>query len=187
MPADSVSCVQAPDAAVVWLLQGGLSPEQADAWGIRWHEKLQRLLLPVHNVDRVYSGLLARGVYNEKPKYTMLQGSPGYYFTEDLPGKLVLVEDILSSIAVHRAGYCGAALIGTTATVETLHALVTGHKEVVVWTDPDVAGRKAVNALLRKLSLLGVETTVAKSDVDPKYLSVQEIKRTVETAQERFT
>ena len=184
MPDDAVSLDAAPENALVWLLKGGLIPEVAEhVHGIKWHPASSRLLMPVRDSTQKTTGLLARAVNGEKPKYRMVQGKPTIHFPIK-PNRLVIVvaEDILSSIAITSAGYDSAAILGTSVSAIDAVELTALATTVVSFTDPDKAGRDAYVKMRKALGLHGCRLVRAKADKDPKYLSRDALREAIDEA-----
>jgi hypothetical protein len=182
MPDTAVTVAQSDEDLLVWLLKGGLTPEAADAYGMRWHPPSKRLLIPVRNAAGKTTGILGRSA-TEKPKYLMLQGSPGlHYENSGVSGDtLVVVEDILSAIHVANAGYNCIALIGKSISHEQA-VIFADYRFVVSFTDPDAGGDDARKVLRKRAALYDCKLLRAYSEVDPKYLTKQEIQDAVRKA-----
>ena len=180
MPSDTSSCVEASNSALLWLLKGGLSPEEADTHGIRWHSKSDRLLIPLKNETGKTTGIVARAVNGEKPKYFALHQSEGIHFPRTPTQKSIcVVEDVLSSIAVNKSGMDSAAVVGTSVSAEMAYRLTANMTRVVVFMDPDAAGDRGFLSIKKTLQLYPVEVHRAFADKDPKYLTRQEIQDAV--------
>lgn len=178
-----VSLTKAPDLAIVWLLTGGLTPEAADQHGFVWNEKANRILIPVKDRAGKITGILARGVHGEKPKYMLLSGKPSLHFTgPNIGDEVVVVEDILSSIAVRNAGFDGVALLGTHVSDTDAAAITENKNNVVAFMDPDKAGRAGFKTLRKKLQLYPVEIHKATADKDPKYISRAKLREAIHAA-----
>lgn len=150
MPHDAVPVPDGPPEAWRWVLRGGLTPEAATAeYGFRWHERSRRVLIPVPG------GLLGRSVHGERPKYRLLTATPGaIYWPARRQGALVVVvEDVLSAIAVHRAGWPACAVLGTAISPEQAADIASGRSCVIGWFDGDRAGDQAHSRLRRRLGL----------------------------------
>jgi len=166
IPDDAVDMKDGPPAAHIWVLAGGLTPEDAtDFYGMKWHEPTRKVLIPLDN------GFLARCVYRTRPKYRLFGSATMYR----LPGvrsqdvrAVVVVEDVLSAIAVHRAGWSAVALLGTCVAPEVAARLAYGAQSVVGWFDGDTAGSAAAVRLGKALRLHPVHYSVIKTEQDPK-------------------
>jgi hypothetical protein len=172
MPKDAVPLDEGPQEAWQWVLRGGLTPEDATGlYGLKWHEKTRRVLIPIGPADRL-TALCGRAVFGERPKYRMLAGKADSFFRS--PHKdvqcTVVVEDVLSAIAVGRAGANGIAVLGTAITAEHAAAIATGTSTVVGWFDPDKAGNTAWQRLRSRMALYPVNLHRITSTEDPKAL-----------------
>lgn len=179
---DLASLKDAPEQAIVWLLKGGLSPEEAETThGIKWHEPTHRLMLPIRDRDQRETGLLSRSVNGERPKYRMVRGKPTIHFPHKPSHRIIVaVEDVLSSIAVAKAGYDSVAVLGTSISDTDALAITRGVDTVLAFMDPDKAGRLGAVALRKKLALYPVRFAKLTADRDPKYLSRLAIREIVD-------
>lgn len=183
MPVDAISTTKASNNALLWLLKAGCTPEEADAYGIRWHEQSERLLIPVLNEQQELSGILARATNNERPKYKAFKNTQGIHFSSvPSASTVIVVEDILSSYAVRKAGFDSAAILGTSISPEDAHRLCNGRSRIVSFFDPDEAGRQGYVKLRKALRLHPVSLFRAGAEHDPKYLSRSEIQQAVNLA-----
>jgi len=162
---------ETPSQAVLWVLQSGLSPETAeDTYGIRYDPKTRRVCIPIPD------GFLARAVHGERPKYIKAGASRTEMYkliTEE--GKpVVLVEDILSAIAVNRAGYNSIAALGTAIT-PTIAADLGTHPV----TDADKAGDQAWVKLRRRMGLYPCELHRVRTELDPKNIHTAGIAKII--------
>jgi DNA primase len=172
MPADAVPLTEGPREALVWVLKGGLTPEQAqNDYGMRWHEATRRVLIPVHHgIDLI--GILGRAVFGERPKYRMLGGPADtiYRLPHRANKATVVVEDILSAIAVWRAGYNALAVLGTSITPVQAAEIAAAGSRVIGWFDGDNAGDAAWSKLRGRMALHPVRLTRIRTSDDPKRL-----------------
>ncbi len=181
MPDDAVSLTEAPDRAIVWLLQGGLLPERAEhVFGFRWHDGLQRVLFPVVDARGFTSGISGRSVDPAmRPKYKVFKGSASLYWAlRPRSLDIVLVEDVLSALAVYSAGFSAVALSGTSLTAADAlkideHVPLGG--KVIIWTDPDAAGDHGAATVRKRFKLTGATVVRVQSEVDPKRVHQKEI------------
>lgn len=165
--------------AMTWVLKAGISPERAsDVYGMRWSEKMERVLIPIYNRDRRYTGLVGRSV-SSGPKYVMLQGRPLAYFQPRTSDAVVVTEDILSAIVIQEAGTTAYAMLGTAVQNEFVEVL-SEFRQVFGWADPDSAGRKAQAQLRKRLAMYDKRMTYMQSEVDPKYIPRDEIRRAID-------
>lgn len=179
MPADCVLLVDAPQEAIAWVLLGGLTPEEAqDTYGMRWHEGVHRVLIPIHKEGKL-TGILGRAVFGERPKYRMLGGPADTIYRLPLRANkaTVAVEDILSAIAVWRAGLNAVAILGTAITSVQSAEIASGAKAVIGWFDGDAAGDAAWSKLRGRLALHPVKLTRIRTSDDPKRLHRADLRR----------
>lgn len=162
MPADAVALMEGPPSTHRWVLDGGLIPEVAnDDYGFRWSPSLNRVLIPFPG------GILGRSVDGARPKYR-LYGRPGCYALDGPRSRpTVVVEDILSAIAVNRAGWPAVAILGTSITPGMMTAIAQPH--VIGWFDDDYAGAMAFTKLRRALALWPTTLGRVITPDDPKH------------------
>ena len=178
MPSTAVPLTQGPKEAWRGVLKGGLTPEQASGpFGMMWHEETRRVLIPIYRNGDLH-GLLGRAVFGERPKYRMLGGpADTLYALPQHPVRVsVVVEDILSAIAVWRAGANALAVLGTTVTPVQAAEIAKGTKCVVGWFDDDPAGDKAWQTLRKRMALYPVELHRITTKQDPKRLHRSHIR-----------
>lgn len=183
LPPDAVPLTDGPPAGWQWVLRGGLSPEDAvSRYGLHWHEATRRVLLPIYGPTGAMTALLGRSVHGERPKYLMLGGDKhAIYRTPKTDSPVVVVvEDILSAIAVSRTGVNAIAVLGTALTPEHAHEIARGASHVIGWFDPDAAGKQAWVRLRGRMSLQPVTLTRITSTKDPKLLHREEIRVLIE-------
>lgn len=179
MPRDAVTLAEGPQAGWVWVLAGGLTPEDASGlYGMRWHEPSRRVLIPIHDAKGKLVAILGRGVHGERPKYRMIAGKADSFFRTPLKPsrRTVAVEDVLSAIAVGRAGVNAVAVLGTAITPEHAAELARGADEVIGWFDGDAAGFKAWERLRKRMRLHPVKCTRIQTEQDPKALHRQALR-----------
>lgn len=181
MPSDAVDMREADSAGMVWLLRAGISPETASVLHkIRWHPKTHRVLVPITEADGTSNGYVARSIDGTKPKY-ILKGEATIHHTPEVTSDVaVVVEDVLSSIAIHRAGYSSKAVLGTSITPE--QARLLGRFPVLLgWFDYDKAGELGYQRLRRAMSLYDTQVKrVHWTGNDPKTLSKSVIRNAIQ-------
>ena len=178
----TVSIAEGPQEAWLWCLQAGLSPEEATAqYGFGWSEKTQRVIVPIMQDMRDTGAFIARAVDKRtKPKYVASATAKGKYWYAGT-GPTVIVEDVLSAICVHRAGYRAVSAMGTHFSPELLD-IATRTGTLVAWLDDDLAGKKAYRYLRKQIGLWGVNFYRVQSNRDPKLHSADEIRSLVQEA-----
>lgn len=180
LPADFTSDI--PEPGLFWLEQYGVTPQERQRFCIGYSESLNRVILPVFEGDElVYWQGRRLSADKVEPKYINVRASSrdGIYFkirtaNSDLT---VIVEDILSAIAVARAGYSTLALLGSYANHSLRNHLTT--ERVKFWLDTDK--RKESIKFSKTLRANGFTcSSVLLHTKDPKEYSTEEIKSTLE-------
>jgi len=175
MPEDAVALMAGPPEALCWVLKGGLAPEEAHSvYGFCWHEPTRLVLIPL---DR---GLIGRNVHGGQPKYKMFGAGRSFRLTEGASGTIVVVEDVLSAIAVNRAGWASLAVLGTG--FSSIQATYAASPLVVGWFDGDKAGDRAWVRLRQAMALYPSQIIRLRTDKDPKCIHRAEIVRLLERA-----
>lgn len=167
---------QWPDEARVWLYKGGFSNDDILNLGFYYHEKMQRVVMPVYqNGSVVY--WQARGFIKDLAKYLNPSVDRSKLVAKyGRPGPaVVLTEDILSAYKVGKV--CEAwALMGTTLHDAVLADLIRLGKPVLVMLDPDAGGDKGWAGIVKRLQAVGLPCHDVRMAKDPKRHSVQEIR-----------
>ncbi len=185
MPTDAVPMAEAPPEAIAWVLRGGLTPEDATAlYGVQWHEASGRVAVPIPDSVGDVRGVLYRAVRGERPKYILRGIAPhGLYITSFIKKPVcVITEDVLSALAVSRAGYNAVALLGTSATYEQTAFIATMGDTAVAWLDGDKAGDRGCVALRSRMALSPVKLVRVRTEVDPKQVHRADIRRYIDAA-----
>lgn len=174
-----------PEEARVWLYKAALGRPEIERIGAYFHEPSGRVVLPVLDGERVvYWQGRAMGWKpgDPRPKYV---NSPtnrvGVVAEYGQGASLVLTEDILSAFRVGSHTHA-MALLGTKLCDVALTRIVGMGKPVLVWLDPDKAGRSAAAKINRSLQLCGMRSIRVQSVRDPKFLSRREIANTLHRA-----
>jgi hypothetical protein len=157
-----------PQEYIQWLLKYRVFEADRLATGIKFDTVSQRLMLPL-------SGGAYQGRSNHvQPKYLTFGEKVPMFFGDG--GTIVLVEDWLSAYRISKT--CSAlALLGTSVPLRILGLLTTKYNRIVLWLDPDEAGKIAMKKIERKLALLvPYKIQTIESDKDPKEYSDTEIK-----------
>lgn len=173
----------------LWLYKASISDGMARRLGIGWSERLQRVILPVHDADGNLIWYQGRAVHaGQKPKY--LQPSRDrrevmytrHRLLDDRTpcdsSVAIIVEDIASAIRVCLAGFKAYSLLGTKLTTEQLNRLAK-YKRVVTWLDGDRAGKDGAYNIRRSLSML-TEVENIQTELDPKEYSNVQINQILE-------
>ncbi len=166
-----------PLAAHVWVLRGGLTPEDAyNLYGMKYDPFLRRVIIPLRK------GFLSRALYDERPKYIKSSLTETYELYRD-NSAVVVTEDILSAIKVHKAGYNSIAILGTAVSITMAHNIAQ-YKEAVIWTDDDKAGKDAYVKLKKRLALYPIKVRRILTTDDPKRINLETIKQLMEKRNE---
>lgn len=169
-----------PSEARLWGLRCGLSPEVLESHGFGWNSRMSRVVYPHLALGEPDGRWGARAVFKgQVPKYIAARG-------ESLPwsigesDRVVVVEDVLSAIKVHRAGYAAVAATGTSIDPMKFVSTFPSVRRVDIWLDPDTPGRNAAGKLRKSLAAFGIETRTIQSGKDPKYYTRAEIRNAVD-------
>ena len=171
---------QWPKQARVWLYKGGFSNDDIERLGFYYHERMQRVVMPIYDGGRLVYWQ-ARGFVPSLPKAlnpvvdrTGLVAKFG-----ERAGPVALTEDILS--AAKMAVACESwALLGTKMDDAVLASLIRRDSMVVLALDPDKAGRDGAAAIARRLSTVGVQHCQVYFGRDPKLVTRKEIIHAIE-------
>ena len=172
-----------PTSVLVWLGSAGVSMDTAQSYHIGYAPSIDRVILPISASGHT-KGFLARSL-TRSPKYVAsFDVGLGYssYTTNGSADLLVVVEDIMSAIRVHEAGFNVVAVLGTAFNQAVLNKVLPGVDTVVSWLDPDDAGRKAHTRLRKALSLHDVRLCRVQSVRDPKLHTRLEIQSYIQEA-----
>lgn len=169
-----------PPAGIAWLRKGGVTFEEMKQYRLGYSPELDRVILPIWGEE----GLLywqGRALVNDgtKPKYINVKTKRSHVFfvVGTNSNMTVLVEDILSALAIARAGYIGVALLGSYVGTDVQEVIKT-HK-VRVWLDPDK--RKDCIRFAKRLSMYNIDASpIVFTDKDPKEYTTAEIKEILE-------
>lgn len=167
---------QWPSHARVWLYKGGFSNDDIERLGFYYHEKMQRVVMPVYDNGRLVYWQ-ARGFVKELAKYlnpsvdrTKLvakYGGPSRH--------IVLTEDILSAFKVSKVTEAWA-LMGTTLHDSVLADLIRRDAVVLYMGDPDAGGDKGWVGVVGRCRAVGLPCYDVRMSADPKRLSVADIR-----------
>lgn len=180
MPASAVplytSCV--PYYAHLFVLKAFFTPEEAsNEHGFRYDPETRRVLVPIPD------GYLSRRVDpNDRtsPKWIKYGASDVSYYLLGRGGDtVVVVEDIISGMAIHRAGTDALVILGTSPTDGACAAL-SHYRRVLCWTDGDKAGDAAYRKLRSRLGLYDLEVGRIRTEQDPKHLHRGTIKELID-------
>lgn len=184
-----VSINQMPIYAAAWLIKANISQTDVNKFGIGFNPSTDRIVLPrytfVNNNNKgTLWGYQERLLTGQGPKYINVSSkeNPGYTFiTGELDRqKYVIVEDLLSGIAINKTGVDHNIIVnyGT-----RINPLVLGEfkiaDEVIVWLDNDSeAIDRQAEHYARTIDLHAPNKAhVVKGYSDPKHHNEEEIVR----------
>lgn len=167
---------QWPSHARVWLYKGGFSNDDIENLGFYYHEKMQRVVMPVYDGGRLVFWQ-ARGFSKSLSKYLSPQvertklvakyGKPSHY--------VVLTEDILSAYKVSKVNEAWA-LMGTSLHDAILADLIRRDATVLYMGDPDAGGDKGWASIVARCRAVGIKCYDVRMIADPKLISVSAIR-----------
>lgn len=166
---------------MLWLNSNGVTPEEVKTHGFGYSPRLDRVILPVRSADGELVYWQGRRLTTDKtqPKYLNVKSrsrSDIFFRVEKDSPVIVIVEDILSALAVARAGISSLALLGSHVNDDLLKALPK--KRIKFWLDPDK--RKESVKFSKKLRAHGFTcSSILVPDKDPKEYGTEEIKEIV--------
>lgn len=158
----------------LWLHTCGISYTRWVELGIGWSPYYKRVVIPVYNKEGQLIWLQQRAVMEgQTPKYLQPKSAKQCTysnFNPDVSKVAVIVEDIASCIRINELPIsCDAhAIMGTSISEAQINVLAK-YNRVMVWLDPDVAGKRASTKIRRTLNLW-TDTVKLESRLDPKKL-----------------
>lgn len=152
-----------PVEARLWWYSYELTDVDALSYKAKWSKEANRLLLYANKT--CYQG---RG-FGVLPKYLTWKwgNEPVYYLTPEAK-RVIVVEDLVSSYKLHKAGCSVVCLMGTKLNDATTNFICASFKEALVWLDNDTAGRVGAQAVYTQLHQLIKCSTM--SNQQPKEL-----------------
>ena len=178
--------IEIPTSARLWLMKYHVTQEEVQQHGICWSPQYQRLILPVR--DSCGKLLYWQGRYfgseSGQPKYLNVKANRGevWFDTGNKDSAvIVLVEDILSAIAVARTGsYRAVALLGSFISDDLVLKLLREGKQVCVWLDLDKRCQSVKYS--KRLQAFGIQAKSIVTNKDPKEYTPQQITKEVSHA-----
>jgi DNA primase len=161
-----------------------ITQEEIKIFQFGWSPSYKRLILPVFNPkgELIYwQGRTFLPVTKDNPKYLNIRqsGAKNIYFQRtcpDNPTTICIVEDILSAIKVGRV--CNSlALLGSYLPSALIKILST-YDRVYLWLDADKY-KTSIRAMQIFTQMLGKPVIPVKTFLDPKALSAEVIKKTL--------
>ncbi len=174
-----------PLHARVWLYKAGFSNEHIiGTLGAYYCPPLDRVVLPVLRDGKVVYWQ-ARGFDKDRPKYLNppVDKPIAIYGSR---GPLIVTEDLLSAARIGAIAR-GASILGTSLDDRGAQELANRSQQsddprVLLWLDPDDAGRKARARIRSQLTQLGLSVHIIRSASDPKFYPNQQIEEFIQSA-----
>lgn len=171
-----------PSKGLQWLRKYNITDEEINRYMFGYSAKLDRLILPVFK-DGVLAYWQGRDLSTRKdaPKYINVVADKkstcfvAHPTSTPLSKTVVIVEDILSAIAVARAGFIGVSLLGSYLGNTVTKYIITLGDKFVVWLDPDKRKEASKYALFLLAKGLFAEPCVTMHK-DPKEYTATEIQ-----------
>lgn len=170
LPSDFTADI--PASGLLWLRTYGVNEDEIRRYHFGYSPRLDRLILPVFR-DGELVFWQGRNLSSDtsRPKYMNVrsQRSDIVLFVNNHTSKVVLVEDILSCLAVARAGVSAVALLGSYVKMDLLRDVLvdTDIECIKVWLDPDK--RQEACKYAKQLRALGYSASpVILAEQDPK-------------------
>lgn len=164
-----------------WLLDYFITTDVAKNYHI-WETERNSLIFPVFHHDKIV--FYVERYYDKKRIFN--RGKKKEMLIQADNKTVVIVEDFLSAIRIHNAGYNVICLFGTKIKYKNLKKLVLPFNDIILWLDGDEAGQTSCGVLysiLQKIisvrRLVGCPKKIHKirTDLDPKKYRKCEIEK----------
>lgn len=189
MPKDFTLTI--PKEGYKWLRKYGLTPDDAATYCFGYSQSYDRLIMPVYKGDKLmyWSGRNLHAGEDGRSKYHNVSADRhGLMFElwndpEHIEGELViLTEDILSAIKVHKAGYNAVSLLGTNIDAAMIGKFLKNNNKVIFWLDPDMRPKMLRHVV--HCTSLGLPSAAEITSVrDPKEYSYEDIEKFIDPLQ----
>ena len=174
-----------PASGLLWLRTYGVTDAEIKRYRFGYSPSLDRLILPVFREE----GLVfwqGRNLSADTTRHKYLNVRTGrsdvvMTIRNDKSEYVVVVEDILSALAVARAGYNAIALLGSYVNFKLLTPVLSEwkSKKIRIWLDADK--RKECCKYSRQLSAIGINSApIILPTKDPKEYNNEDITKFVE-------
>jgi len=158
---------------LAWLGSAGLTINLLNTYNIGYSKALNRVIIPVYHNG--YRGYIARALENwQKPKYLEKTQDKYPFYIHNNYDCLCVVEDTLSCIRVGK--YCSCISLNGTAVSKQAMKIIQLYKKVIIWLDPDAAGKKGIIKIRSKIFK---PITIIQSEKDPKKHTDDYIKQRI--------
>lgn len=171
-----------PNSAKRWLRKYGVTDEEISKYRFGYSANMNRLIMPVFNSTDGLVFWQGRKLNTQDPgpKYISMKATRDNIWFDCVNPKdtsVVLVEDILSALAVKRAGFSSIALLGSHIGTKIAKLLQDKNiKTVCVWLDPDKR-TESIKFSKRLASLGFTATSCVLPDKDPKEYNPTQVKQ----------
>jgi len=164
-----------PEGGKLWLYRAGLSRADVGVLGIYWHEKSDRIVIPVRCADGQLFYVARAHQKDRQPKYLAMAPKPRtLYASWGHASSVCLTEDILSAIKIGLAGEEAVCLFGTKISDHIMSRIMS--RTVNVFLDPDPPGQRGAAKIMAQLRAYGVPCRNIVADRDPKLLTRTQLK-----------
>jgi DNA primase len=164
--------------------QYGLHLSTLREQGIVYAPSNDRLYMPVYDAFGKQLGHIAKAVATDKePKVLTLKTEPAPWLHFPLhqthSHRVILVEDIISSIKVAQTGFMVGALLGTHVSNDMILLLkAMGIREVIFMLDPDATG-KAAKFVSNYSPYFSSVRLIPLTKGDPKEYTIEELHEAI--------
>jgi DNA primase len=164
-----------------WLLQYFITTDIAKHYNI-WETERNSFIFPVLDGDNVI--FYVERYYNEKKIFNRGQKQEMLIRCSQTANTVVIVEDFISAVRVHNAGFNVLCLFGTKIKYGRLKQMISDFNKIILWLDGDEAGQKSTGVLYSMIQSINKKRRVLESpkcvysiqtDLDPKKYTKEEI------------
>lgn len=171
-----------PEAGLMWLRSYRVTDEEISKFRFGYSPGYDRLILPVYG-DEGVKYWQGRRLSDDKsqPKYLNFTQSRTevFFVVDNKHDTTVIVEDILSALAVSRAGYNSIALLGSHANDSVCSSFPGTTHRIKVWLDPDMKTKSV--KLAKRIRALGyTASAVLIGTKDPKEYLPEEVQQFIQ-------
>jgi DNA primase len=150
-----------------------------------------RIVIPIHNASGQLIAYAGRAIDGQEPKYRFPAGFRKSLVLYNLHRAIatktrtvIVVEGFFDAIAVHQAGYCSVALMGSTLSQCQADLLTRQFDRAIVMLDGDPAGRQGTASILNVLApRIPISVLALQQDEQPDRLRPADIHRLLRSTQ----
>lgn len=180
LPSDFTTDI--PESGMKWLRTYHVTDEEIRKYRFGFSPSYDRLIIPVFGDEGVkyWQGRRLNSDLSQ-PKYVNFTQSRTevFFVVDNKHDTTVVVEDVLSALAIGRAGYNSLALLGSNINSNVCGHLPKGTRKVKVWLDPDM--RKKCVSLAKKIRSQGyLSSPILLTNKDPKEYLPEMVKTIIE-------